>query len=180
VDRLDEAEEAFATGDYEYTAGTDAGPGLSLLSDGLVTCAQGFDRAEEDRGRAIIVSSDNDPIGKAVFTLDEAGEYAAGRGIAVHVVASPQTGEGRPRTAFERVASRTGGTFAVLDEDGSSADIVGRIEQLEEKKVEEPPQVIVREEPRTGTLVAGAGLVLLALGWLAELVVARRRPGASR
>jgi len=177
LDRLDEAEKAFRSGDYEYTAGTDAGPGLSLLSDGLVTCAQGFDRAQEDRGRAIIVSSDNDPIGTSVFTLAEAGEYAARRGIAVHVVASPQTGEGRPRTAFEQVATRTGGTFAVLDEDGSSADIVGRIEQLEEKKVEEPPQVLVREEPRTGTVVAGVGLVLLALGWVAELVLGRRRPG---
>ena len=175
LDQLDDAERAFATNDYEYTAGTDASNGLSLLSDGLVTCAQGFDRTEEERGRAIIVSSDNDPIGKPVFTMPEAGEYAARREIVVHAVASPLTGEGGPREEFEETATSTGGTFSVLDEDGSSQEIVRRIEQLEERRVEEPPQTLVREEPRVGTVVAGVGLALLVLGWVAEVVLTRRR-----
>ena len=79
LDQLTEAEDAFGTGgvytdDYAiYTAGTVIDWEVqSQLGDGLASCVQRFDHRDQDRSRAIVLASDNEPIGEGIYDLDGA------------------------------------------------------------------------------------------------------------
>ncbi|MGP9539400.1 vWA domain-containing protein, partial [Brachybacterium sp. AOP43-C2-M15] len=53
----------------------------SIVPDGLASCAQVFDQAEEDRSRSIIFATDNEVNGEPIFSLQEATERVASRDI---------------------------------------------------------------------------------------------------
>jgi Ca-activated chloride channel family protein len=184
LDRLDEAEAAFAgwseiypsEGFDDYTAGTwseDREYQSSLVADGLVSCVQRFDRLDEDRGRALVLATDGEQRGRGVYNLREAGEYAAADGVVVHVIANP----GEPQKdgdidGLQAAASNTGGTFAQLGTGGSAEDVVEEINELEAAKIQRPPLVQTLDEPRTGQVVAGIGVGLLVLVWIAQGLIA--------
>ncbi|KAA1419074.1 hypothetical protein F0U44_11475 [Nocardioides humilatus] len=187
LDRLDEAEQAFAgwseilpTQEFDdYTAGTwseNRDNQSSLVADGLVSCVQRFDllgKSEKKRGRAVIFATDGEQRGKGVFNLEEAADYAAERDVAVHVIANP----GEPDrdgdiAGLQAVADRTGGSFADLGTDGSAADVVDRIDDLKAERLQKPPLVQKVDEPRTGQVVAGIGVLLLLLVWAAQGAIA--------
>ena len=179
LDQLDRAEAAFRAGEYDFVAGVQLGDDrASQLGDGIASCTRGFDRPDEDRGRAIIVASDNDPQGPPVYTVQQGARYAARRDIVVHGIASPDTPTQAARSEFRRAVTSTGGTFSVLGEDGSAEQVLERINGLEAKRIEKPPRVVERDRPDAGIVVIGAGLALLLLGWLVEalLVASGRRP----
>ncbi len=162
---LARAEDAFAKGSDFYTRAT-LDIRASQLGDALVGCARGFDLLDQDRGRVILVASDNQPIGPPVHTLAEAADAALERDVVVHGLAVPALAE-RPRAELElRTAlERTGGSLAALDDEDSVPEVVTRIDRLERRRIEEPPREVLEEAPGTGAALAGAGLLgLLALG----------------
>ena len=155
---------------YLVVAGIDLGrdPRSSLLGDGIVSCTQRFDDLESDRARSIIVTSDNDPLGEAVYSVQEGADYAADRDVLVHAIAVPQTRDEQLAVEFEDAVLSTGGTFATLGEDGTARALVERIEAQDGRRVTVPPRRVTTEAPRQGTWVATAGVGVLAVGWLAQ------------
>lgn len=187
VEQLGEAEKAFASGDVYseeyalYTAGTVIDWDVqSQMGDGLASCVQRFDRREEDRSRAVVLASDNEPLGSGIYTVDEAAALAAGEKVVVHGIAAPMTAE-RPAALrqFEQATATTGGIFALLGDDGSTGAVVDSIGALEATRIDRPPLAQVLDRPTAGTLLTGFGLIALVVVWIAELVVtsrSRRRP----
>lgn len=190
LDRLDEAEEAFAGWNVltpseqfdDFTAGTwseERQYQSSLVADGLVSCVQRFDRLDEDRGRALVFATDGEQRGRSVYDLAEAAAYAADDRIVVHVIANP----GEPDVdgdidGLQAAADETGGTFAQLGTGGSAEEVVEEINELEAAKIERPPLVQTVEEPRTGQVLAGIGVGLLVLVWAVQgLIALGRRSG---
>ncbi len=190
LDRLDEAEEAFAGWSEiypseafeDFTAGTwseERQYQSSLIADGLVSCVQRFDRLDEDRGRALVFATDGEQRGRSVYNLAEAAAYAAEDRVVVHVIANP----GEPDKegdidGLQAAASETGGTFAQLGTGGSAEEVVEEINELEAAKIERPPLVQTLDEPRTGQVLAGIGVGLLVLVWAVQALIAlggRRR-----
>lgn len=163
VDELDRAADAFSDYDYTYVSGTVLGRSASQIGDGLASCVDRFDRPDEERGRAIVLASDNDPQGKGVFTLDEAAEYAAGEDVVVYGFGTPNMAlrdgaEPKFRTAVEA----TGGRLEIMG-DGSIGAIVDGIQHLETQRMEKPPEVIVHDEPWWGAGLSTLGVVLVLL-----------------
>jgi Ca-activated chloride channel family protein len=181
-EQLVEAEAAFGQGgvyseDYAlFTAGTVVDWEVqSQLGDGLASCVQRFDRRDEERSRAIVLASDNEPIGTGIYSVPDAAEFAADEGIVVHGIAAPMTAE-RPAAAreFEAAMASTGGTFSLLGEDGSAEAVVAAIGELEAKEIEQPPLVQVVDRPTIGTVIAGIGVGGLVVIWIVEGVLALR------
>ncbi|WP_408896498.1 hypothetical protein ACJ5H2_16420 [Nocardioides sp. R1-1] len=182
VEQLAAAEQAFASGDVysdEYaifTAGTVLDWDVqSQMGDGLASCVQRFDRRDEERSRAIVLASDNEPIGSGIFAVPEAADYAREEEVVVHGIAAPKTAE-RPAAVeqFAAATAATGGTFALLGEDGSTRAVVDAIAALDAKPVRRPPLVQVLDRPRLGTVLAGTGVGGLALVWAVQGVLAVR------
>lgn len=168
-DELYRAQRAFKTEDWSYTWGIGFPSAASQIGDGLVSCVQRFDRIDEDRGRAIVLASDNAPHGNGVYTIGQAEKYAAERGVVVHGVAAPHTAETPAKAAeFERVVEATGGTYHLLGDNGSAARVVNEINELEAEKVDKPPQIEVVDRGGPGRLVAGIGGGALLLVWAAQ------------
>jgi Ca-activated chloride channel homolog len=192
LDRLDEAEVAFAGWSEiypseefdDFTAGTfseDRDNQSSLVADGLVSCVQRFDRLNENRGRALVLATDGEQRGRGVYDLAEAADYAAEDDIVVHVIANP----GEPDVdgdvdGLQAAAEQTHGTFAQLGTGGSAEDVVEEINELEAAKIERPPLVQELDQPRVGQVLSGLGVVLLALVWLAQGLIALAGRRAAR
>lgn len=177
-EELARAQKAFATEDYTYTYGLDHPAGSSLIGDGLVSCVQRFDRPDEERGRAIVMASDNAPYGRGVYTFQEAKDYAVQHGVIVHGIAAPHTDDvAFASEEFAEVATATGGTYHLLDDGGSAAPVVEAINTLEATKIDKPPLVQVLDRPRLGKIIAGIGVGLLALVWAVQagIALSRRR-----
>ncbi|TNM40434.1 VWA domain-containing protein [Nocardioides albidus] len=188
VEQLSEAEQAFASGDVYsdeyaiYTAGTVLDWDVqSQMGDGLASCVQRFDRGDEDRSRAIVLASDNEPVGKGIFSVPEAADFAREKKVIVHGIAAPKTAE-RPDAVqqFQTAVTSTGGTFSLLGADGSSKAVIDAIADLDAKPIERPPLVQVLDRPQVGTVVAGIGLVGLALLWVGQGVLVLRDRGKVR
>lgn len=182
LEQLAEAEEAFGAGgiytdEYAvYTAGTVIDWEVqSQLGDGMASCVQRFDHRDEDRSRAIVLASDNEPIGEGIYDLDGAAELARDEDVVVHGIAAPMTAE-RPSAAraFEEAVTSTGGTFSLLGEDGSAAGVIDAIGELEAKEIERPPVVQVLDRPALGTVLAGVGVGGLGVVWLVQGALALR------
>ena len=161
---LDRATTAFETYDYDYIAGTVLlrRRASSQIGDGLVSCVQRFDRPGEERSRVVVLASDNDIQGEPVFTLEQAAALAAQRRVVVHCIA-PRSGDPAQLDALRTACERTGGTLAVLDDDGGAGEVVDRISSLARTATKDAPRVIVHDRPAVGTAFALAGLVLLAV-----------------
>ncbi len=182
LERLGEAEDAFGSGgiytdDYAvYTAGTVIDWEVqSQLGDGLASCVQRFDHRDQDRSRAIVLASDNEPIGKGIYDLPDAAALATDEKVVVHGIAAPATAD-RPSAAreFQDAVTSTGGTFAVLGTDGSAGKVVDAIGALEAKEIERPPVVQVFDRPHLGTVLAGVGVGGLVAVWLVQGLLAVR------
>lgn len=182
LDQLTEAEDAFGAGgvytdDYAvYTAGTVIDWEVqSQLGDGLASCVQRFDHRDEDRSRAIVLASDNEPIGEGIYDLDGAAELARDEKVVVHGIAAPMTAD-RPSAVrtFQDAVTSTGGTFSLLGQDGSAAGVIEAIGDLEATEIERPPVVQVLDRPALGTVLAGVGVGGLGAVWLVQGLLAVR------
>ncbi len=178
VEQLKEAEKAFASGDIYsddyaiYSAGTVLDWDIqSQMGDGLASCVQRFDRRDEDRSRAIVLASDNEPIGTGIFTVPEAAAIAREQHVVVHGIAAPKTAE-RPAAVdeFRAATTSTGGTFSLLGADGSARAVIDAIAKLDAKPIKRPPIVQIFDRPQLGTWVIGVGLLGLVLLWAVQAV----------
>ncbi len=182
ADRLDEARAAFGSAQYEYFVGTTPLSRVdgfmvpdpsraSQIGDGLASCLQRFEETDGDRGRAVVLASDNDPVGPPLFTLEEAAQQATRQHVVVYGVGPPSLAEHADRTAgFEAATADTGGSVAIVQED-SVNEIVAGIQRLERARIDRQPRPTELDAPERAYWLACAGLVAL----LAVTLVGRRR-----
>ncbi|GAA3668788.1 VWA domain-containing protein [Nocardioides ginsengisoli] len=182
VQQLDAAEKAFGDGKVitdafaVFTAGTVIDWDIqSQMGDGLASCVQRFDRRDEKRSRAIVLASDNEPVGRGIYTLPEAAQVAADADVVVHGIAAPDTAR-RPEAVreFESAVTSTGGTFSLLGSDGGAGAVIDAIGNLAATPIDRPPVVQVLDRPRAGVIIAGIGLAGLVLVWAAQVVLVLR------
>jgi len=165
--RLHDVQEAFRELNEEYLEGTSAlGGEPAKAGDGLVSCAQHFDRPESERGRALVLASRNQAGPDPLYTLLEAGEYAAQSGVVVYGLAARGTGDGLGE--FRESVRFSGGRVLGLGSRGG----VGPVEQIrliEQRRLDPPPVPVREDDPGNGSLLVLAGLGLVLLGGLREL-----------
>lgn len=169
--QLDEAEAAFSGGNLGFFAGTEAdAERASQPGDGLMSCLQRFDLAGDDRGRAIVLATDNDPLGTGLFRLPEAAAEAARDEVVVYVVGTPDMA---PDKAAELAgaAATAGGAMSVVEDEGSVDDLVRGIQEIERERLRPMPTGVEVDEPAVPFGVAVAGFVIL----LGAALVGRRR-----
>lgn len=173
---LAEAQEAFTTGDQRYSRAT-LDIRASQVGDALVGCVRGFDRLAEDRARAVLVATDNQPIGPPAFTVGDAADEAVARDVVLHALVAEaddggadgaDAGDDRADARFAAAVERTGGTFSPLGDDAGVTSVVERIDALESRRLQEPPRAVVRDEPRVAVSLAAAGLLALLVLVLSE------------
>jgi Ca-activated chloride channel homolog len=171
------AAEAFEAATLAYFEGTDtAANRASQVGDGLVSCLERLESSDRERGRAVILASDNDPLGSPVFTLAEAAEEAVRDDVVVYALGTPSLSRRPPASAELADAARaTGGRMFVLGEGESTDEVVEGIQRLEESRLAQAPQLLRVDTPGAGLAVGGLGLVLLVGGGVAGGVLGRRR-----
>lgn len=165
--QLDEAEAAFSGGNLDFFTGTEAdAERASQPGDGLMSCLQRFDVAGDDRGRAIVLATDNDPLGTGLFVLPEAAAEAARDDVVVYGIGTPDM-TAEQASELDDAAAATGGAMSVVEADGSVDALVRGIQQIERDRLRPLPTGIEVDEPQVPLAVAVAGFVILLGGALA-------------
>lgn len=173
---LDEARLGFASYGYRgthYFTATTGGEGGSLVGDGLASCVRGFDRAEEDRSRSIVLATDNDIhdiANEQIFTVPEAARMAAAQDIHVYALGVETFyARGVSMADLQEAAELTGGEFFEPDA-GTPERVVERIQAREAGRVDAPPRQTVHDRPGLALGIAAFALpVALVLLWRARL-----------
>ena len=130
------------------------------MPDGLASCVENFDHADEDRPRAIILGTDNDVHGDGVYTLDEATELAKERKIRVYALNPLAIGS--DHTELSAATEETGGRTWGLDQPGATEEVTKNIEKLEAARLPDVAPVHVRTDlPRVWLVLSLIGLVVL-------------------
>ena len=142
----------------------------SVVPDGLASCAQEFDQAEEDRSRSIIFATDNEVNGEPIFTLQEATEAVADRKIDLYTF-YPGAYECGPQ-CFEELQAATedqdGELYESSDPDAIPS-IINEIQKTQAKEMGAEPTVVRTDHPTFGFVLTFLSLVgILVLGWRAR------------
>lgn len=152
----------FSESEYDPIAGTAnlRIPASSLVGDGLASCVNNFDHADEERPRAIILGSDNEVHGSGVYTLGEAADLAKEQDVRVYAL-NPKP-QGATHAQLSEASERTGGRAWGLDSAGATDDVTESIEELEASRLPDVAPVHVRTDLPTVPVVLGMlGLLCL-------------------
>jgi hypothetical protein len=165
--QLDEAEAAFSGGNLDFFTGTEAdAERASQPGDGLMSCLQRFDVGGDDRGRAIVLATDNDPLGEGLFRLPEAAAEAARDEVVVYGIGTPDMTPDRA-AELDDAAAATGGAMSVVEDEGGVDDLVRGIQQIERERLRPVPTGLEVDDPVVPLGIAVAGFVVLLGGALA-------------
>jgi Ca-activated chloride channel homolog len=130
--------------------------------DGLVSCAQHFDRPAAERGRAVVLLTPGGNGSGGLHTLSESATYASGRDVVVYAVAPADAPD---RDQLEAAAERTGGRAVDL---GPRA--ARQVLDFEADRLDDPPGQIDRDRPMPALVLTIVGLLALLgtglRGWL--------------
>lgn len=163
VEQLEQAATALEEFDFDFTSGTVQQGGSSLVGDGLASCLQRFDRPDEQRSRSIIFATDNKVSGEQVFELPGAADLAIEKEVAVYGVAPPYGLDVAEGQELKQELDRTGGTTRSLDDPALAGEMVQQIQAEEAQRVEGSPRRVVNDRPLVGLVLAGLGLLGLAV-----------------
>lgn len=152
----------FGDSEYDPITGTfnTRLPASSLIGDGLASCVENFDHAEEERPRAIILGSDNEVHGSGIYTLGEAADMAQERNVRVYALNPTATGQNH--TQLSEATERTGGRTWALDAPGATDEVTSSIDELEAARLPDVAPVHVRYDlPTVPMVLALLGLTAL-------------------
>jgi hypothetical protein len=153
-----------------YYSGTLFGNGSSLVGDGLASCVTRFDRVETDRSRSIIFVTDNFVSGEQIFTLGEAAELAADRGVRVYGINPGDASQKDYLEAFaiefEEAMTASGGAYYALEDPAVVPAVVDSITAEQAAVIPGAAEIVRTEHPELPILIAFAALAaLMVLGW---------------
>ena len=155
----------------DLVAGTSAGYtyGSSLIGDGLVSCAQSFDQEEDERSRSIVFATDNALAGSPVFTLEEAAQLAADKGIVVHGLYI-SGGWSDDNEEMREVFESRGGYYYAVEDAAAAQEIVAAVQAQDAVDLGVVGETITVDTPGNWPIAVGlATLLLLGLAWRFKL-----------
>ena len=139
----------------------------SVIPDGLASCAQEFDQAEEDRSRSIIFATDNEVNGDPLFTLQEAAERVAARDIDLYTF-YPGAYECGPQ-CYEELKTTTeeqGGELHESSDPEAIPSIINQIQKSQAEAMGVTPSVLRTDHPLAPFALTVLTLLgILVLGW---------------
>ena len=139
----------------------------SVIPDGLASCAQEFDQAEEDRSRSIIFATDNEVNGDPLFTLQEAAERVAARDIDLYTF-YPGAYECGPQ-CYEELKTATeeqGGELHESSDPEAIPSIINQIQKSQAEAMGATPSVLRTDHPLAPFALTVLTLLgILVLGW---------------
>ncbi|WP_259557146.1 vWA domain-containing protein [Brachybacterium sillae] len=152
----------------EFVAGTrGVDEQASIVPDGLASCAQEFDRAEEDRSRSIILATDNEVNGEPIYTLAQAAQTVQDRGVDLYTI-YPGAFECGPQ-CFEELERETrahGGEVFASDDPNAMPRIIAQIERTQAQVMGAAPTVVRTDRPMFGAVLTLLSLIaVLLVGW---------------
>jgi hypothetical protein len=166
---LRRAEDAFAnrTADF-FTGAATSDDRAGQVGDGLVSCVQALGPGDGVRGRAVVLVSDNDPVGRPEFTLQQAAGQAVRASTVVYGIGTPHAAATSHRLrSFATAAETTGGTFLTVGRDGNEvATVVRGVHQRERARMATRPTAVEIDAPLGPLLLATAGFALMLTGAL--------------
>lgn len=141
----------------------------SLIGDGLASCVLGFDHMDESRSRTIILATDNEVLGKQIYSLADAITFAQQHSVTVIAL---YPGSTNPLSAngaeLKELVESTGGTFYDASDPASVDGIIDDIESQQQKNMNTKPRVVETDRPTRSAQLAAVGLLLL-LGAVASV-----------
>ncbi len=144
-----------------FYEGVNNSVGTSLIGDGLASCVQSFDQLDANRARSIILATDNQVVGKPLFSLREAGEYAKAKSVRVYAVNPADTGADQESAELRRVVEGTAGAYYPLADPAATAGIIGQVQSQEATLIKSAARRFRSDDPRG--LIAMSGIALLGL-----------------
>jgi len=179
------------TDDYEYVrtallghrnaieAGTVAGvaaarSGTSLVGDGLASCVQHFDRAEEPRSRTVVLATDNLVSGDSIYSLGQATDLAVAGDAMVYAIV-PERNQPDATAELRHQTRRTGGDVLVVDPEDQAVTVV-----IQEAVTRQQKQRIVAAARLHSFDQVWPGGLLLVLGLTGSLLTGWRDLGRRR
>ncbi|CAN5460026.1 VWA domain-containing protein [soil metagenome] len=168
--QLERLRSEFEDPEERYYSGTLIGEGSSLVGDGLASCVVRFDRTDSERSRSVILVTDNFVAGEQIFSLPDAAQLAADRGVRVYGINPGDASEKGYLDAlaveFEQAIVTSGGAYYALDDPSVVPSVVESIEAEQAAVIPGSPQVVRVEHPELAVIVAFFALAaLMLLGW---------------
>ena len=142
----------------------------SIVPDGLASCGQLFDQAEQDRSRSIIFATDNEVNGDSIFTLEEAADSITARDISLYTF-YPGAYECGPECLNELkdVTETHDGTLYQSSDPQAIPSIIQQIQKSQAQEMGAEPILVRTDHP--GPMFVMTLLVLMSLlllGWRAR------------
>lgn len=165
ADQLTQAQRALTRLDPQdpFFAGTLNGQGSSLIGDGLATCLGSFDHQGMQRARSVILATDNEALGRSIYTLQEAGQLATKDTIQVYGLNPSDNPASTAATELKAVVESTGGLYFPLDDSGSVSRILDAVTSREATRIPSTPRVVTHDAPEVPIAVASTALFGLLL-----------------
>ncbi len=134
--------------------------GSSLIGDGLATCVYSFsDLDDTERTRIIILSTDNEPYGTQLVTLDEAAQISKSKGIKVFGIATKLI---RPEADFKEATQITGGKYYKYS-DSTTTEIVNDIEATSKSLLKKKVETKVTDIPQIPFIILIFSIITLII-----------------
>lgn len=153
----------------DYLAGT-TGMGeneSSLVGDGLATCALMFDEKETERSRSIILATDNQVLGNPVYTLPEAGDVVAERGISLFGIYAGETtsSSAAEEKEYRDVVESHDGLFFEASDADLVSQVVDQIAAQQAVELDADTDVVMTDRPERffAWLVVAIGVYVAAV-----------------
>lgn len=137
------------------------GAASGATGDGLVSCAQGFDRPARERGRAVVLLSADGAGTASLHSLVEAAEYAEKHDVTVYAIPAGATGSAQ--ADLKTAAELTGGRLVM------GRDALIQAWDLEKARLDPPPTPTRRDGPLVPTLLTLFGVAGLLVAGLRGL-----------
>lgn len=149
------------------TDGTGAGEGSSKAGDGLATCVYDFPNLDEERSRAIILSTDNEVYGEQIVDVVDAAKIAKKKDITIYAL-SPSFADAEMRKELKQAAELSGGKLYLQNEAYEVDGIVSNIETTERSLLNKTPQITEKDHPSALFFVA---LISVAVAMLLGVIL---------
>ncbi len=129
-----------------YQEDFDVRGGSSFIGEGLVTCANHFDKNDKDRTKVIILTTDNEVQGTPMITLSEAGDYCKRNDIIVYGIGTKGI-KSDLREDFKTSIEKTGGKYFDIS-NSSAKNIISEINSLQKTAIDAGKKVSRTDIPQ--------------------------------
>lgn len=152
---------------WEIWAGTLSWYGSSLVGDGLASCSLLFDANTADRSRSIVLATDADVQGDAIYELDEAAALADRRAASLYGLFPGDQQGTRQDRRFSQALKDVGGKVWYAEDPAAVRTVVAEVvaDQGEAVAKNSPPQVTDAQRAWTGLGMVGLTVLLAARVW---------------